>query len=159
MYEESEFYYVNPVDIDEKYIPYYEEAFKVVINMEKVTSQITDKIFNLATFSTYKYIIDLIEKGKVNHIYEYVNMFFMFKEQYEIIEHRYLRRDRFGNIIENPVQLADRVATFIALSEPQDRVTAFDKMSKWYPVFLKKLLNMELVPNTPAMVSAVLHVL
>ena len=154
MYDESEFYYVNPVDIEDKYLPYYEESFKVVINGEKVTSQITEKIYNLPKFNTYLYIKDLIEKGKVNHIYEYINMFFMFKEQYEIIEHRYLRRDRFGNIIENPVQLADRVATFIALSEPQDRVTSFDKMSKWYPVFLKKILNMELVPNTPAMVSA-----
>lgn len=154
MYNEDEFYYQNPTDIEDKYIPYYEECFKVTINALKVTSLITDEIFNLSTFSTYKYIMDLIEKEKVNHIYEYINMFFMFKEQYEIIEHRYLRKDRFGNIIENPVQLADRVATFIALSEPQDRMTAFDKMSKWYPIFLKKLLNMELVPNTPAMVSA-----
>ena len=52
MYNENEFYYVNPVDIEEKYLPYFEECFKVVINGGKVTSQITDKIFNIATFST-----------------------------------------------------------------------------------------------------------
>jgi ribonucleoside-diphosphate reductase alpha chain len=157
MYEDSEFYYLNPIDIENKYIPYYEECFKVVINChnsKKVVSQITGKEYDLPEFNTFSYIDELIEDGKVNHIYEYINMFFMFKEQYEIIEHRYLRKDRFGNIIENPVQLADRVATFVALSEPQDRIGAFDKMGKWYAVFLKKLLNLELVPNTPALVSA-----
>jgi ribonucleoside-diphosphate reductase alpha chain len=154
MYNKSEFFFINPADVEEKYIPYYEECFKVVINDEKVTSKITEKVYNLSKFDTYIYVMDLIKKDKVNHIYEYVNMFFMFKEQYDVIEHRYLMRDRFGNITENTIQMCDRVATFISLAEPQDRMNAFEKMSKWYPVFLKKLLNMEISPNTPTWVSA-----
>lgn len=78
----------------------------------------------------------------------------MFKDQYEIIEHRYLRRNKNGEIIEYPEQMADRVATFIALSEPRDRTNGFDKLNKWYPIFLDMLLNMKVSPNTPTWSSA-----
>jgi ribonucleoside-diphosphate reductase alpha chain len=78
----------------------------------------------------------------------------MFKEQYDVIEHRYLMRDRAGNITETPPQMCDRVATFVSLAEPQDRIHGMEYMSKWYPIFLGKLLNMEISPNTPTWVSA-----
>jgi len=140
LYKREEFYYINPSDLEEKYIPYYEELFKINTDKHQI--------------DTYDWVMALIAEGKVNHIYEYINMFFMFKEQYDIIEHRYLMRDRFGNIIETPVQMCDRVATFISLAEPQDKIRGLEKMSKWYPLFFKKLLIMEISPNTPSWVSA-----
>ena len=141
MYREEDFYWINPQDLEDKYIPYYEELFK------------TEYVEGYA-FNTFEHVMNMIKDGKVNHIYEYINMFFMFKEQYDVIEHRYLMRDRIGNITETPVQMCDRVATFVSLAEPQDRIHGMEYMSKWYPIFLKKLINMEISPNTPTWVSA-----
>jgi len=143
MYSSEEFYWINPSDLESKYVPYFEECFKVSFNETPMEG-----------FVTFDYAMNLIGEGKVNHIYEYINMFFMFREQYDVIEHRYLMRDRAGNITETPVQMADRVATFVAMAEPQDRIHGMEYMSKWYPIFLKKLINMEISPNTPTWVSA-----
>ena len=143
MYSSEEFYWINPSDLESKYVPYFEECFKVSFNETP-----------MEVFVTFDYVMNLIGEGKVNHIYEYINMFFMFREQYDVIEHRYLMRDRAGNITETPVQMADRVATFVAMAEPQDRIHGMEYMSKWYPIFLKKLINMEISPNTPTWVSA-----
>ena len=142
MYNEEDFYYINPDELEPKYLPYYKELFKVELPK------------NYSTVNTYKLVNQYIMDGTANHIYEYINMFFMFKEQYDVIEHRYLMRDRAGNITETPVQMCDRVATFVAMAEPQDRIHGMEYMSKWYPIFLKKLINMEISPNTPTWVSA-----
>ena len=141
MYERDDFYCINSRDLEEKYFPYYEECFKLELPKNH-------------RYDTYALVMEMIEDGRINHIYECINMFFMFKEQYDIIEHRYLMRDRAGNITETPVQMCDRIATFVSLAEPQDRIHGMEYMSKWYPIFLKKLLNMEISPNTPTWVSA-----
>ena len=141
MYKEEDFYWINPQDLEDKYKSYYQDLFKIELEPEH-------------TVDTFSLVMHKIKTGQVNHIYEYINMFFMFKEQYDVIEHRYLMRDRAGNITETPVQMCDRVATFVAMAEPQDRIHGMEYMSKWYPIFLKKLINMEISPNTPTWVSA-----
>ncbi len=156
MYQENEFYYINPSDLDDRYIPIYEDLFNVSFDIakNKVVNNFTGSKYNIDKFNTFKHVKLLIDTGKVNHIYEYINMFFMFREQYDVIEHRYLMRDRFNNIIETPVQMCDRVATFIAMAEPHDKIRGVESVSKWYLVFIKKLINMEISPNTPTWTSA-----
>lgn len=59
-----------------------------------------------------------------------------------VLERRYLLKDDNGDLIETPVQLFERIAKAIAL----------DQESK--DEFLKVLMNLEFLPNTPTLMNA-----
>ncbi|MHA2053375.1 MAG: adenosylcobalamin-dependent ribonucleoside-diphosphate reductase [Candidatus Hodarchaeales archaeon] len=146
MYKKEDFFYTNYKDLDDKYKPYFKQLFGFD------SSDTSEKY--LEKTNTYAIVMTQIEDNNIHHIFQRINMFFMFKDQYEVIEHRYLRRNQNEDIIETPWELADRVATFVALSEPRDRTSGIEKLNKWYPVFLIMLLDMKLSPNTPTWSSA-----
>ena len=144
MYSRDEFFYVNYKDIQAKYRPYFRKLFDAVDYDEK----------QLKDMDTFDLVSKQIDEERVHHIYQKVNAFFMFKDQYDVIEHRYLRRNKIGEVVETPWEMCDRVATFISLAEPKDRSSSMDKLNKWYPIYLSMLLSFKVCPNTPTWASA-----
>lgn len=144
MYNRDNFFYVNYSDLEFKFRPYFRSLFD--------TNDLTED--QLEHTDTYELVMNHINENRIRHIYQHINCFFMFTDQYEVIEHRYLRRDKSGQVIETPWQMADRVATFVALAEPRDRTSGMEKLNKWYPIFLTMLLDMRVSPNTPTWSSA-----
>ena len=63
-----------------------------------------------------------------------------------LLEARYLKRDKDGNLIETPDQLLSRVARAISNIE-KDR-------DHWYEKFLGMMDSLEFLPNTPTLVNA-----
>lgn len=142
LYERDEFYIEDYFDLPDRIKVLFRKFFKLS----------EDDI--IESFDLYEYVMQAIENKKINHIYEFINMFFMFQEQYQVIEERLLLRNKAGEIIEKPYQMADRLANYLATAEPLDSRYGIEKMNKWYSVFLEKLLNFEVSPNTPAWSSA-----
>ncbi len=141
MYNKEDFYYINYGDLNKRYQPYFKQLF----NIEHEITEEQD---------TFDLVMEEIRDNSLHHIFQRLNMFFMFKDQYQIIEHRYLKRDSNNEIIETPWEMCNRVATFIALSEPRDRTSGMEKLNKWYPIFMIMLLDMKISPNTPTWCSA-----
>lgn len=149
MYSREDFYICNFADLLPKFRPHYVDLFKFKDDKQAESADL------------FKHIMKLIDDGAVHNIFDVINAFFMFQDQYDIIEHRYLRRDKQGIIIETPEEMCERVASFVASAEPRDNVdndderkTGWDRMNKWHPTFLRRLLNFEVCPNTPTWSSA-----
>ena len=115
MYKKEDFFYVNYKDLDDKYKPYFRQLFGF-------DSSATSERY-LEKTNTFVVVEQQIKANGIHHIFQRINMFFMFKDQYAVIEHRYLRKNRNGDIVETPWELEDWVATFVALSDPKDQHT------------------------------------
>jgi len=149
MYLRENFYVRNFNDLMPKFRSYYVDFFKFKDEKEAEKSDL------------FKHVMKLIEDSAIHNVFEVINAFFMFQDQYDIIEHRYLRKSKSGVLVETPEEMCERVASFVAGAEPrddtiddEDRKTGWDRMNKWHPIFLRRLLNFELCPNTPTWSSA-----
>jgi ribonucleoside-diphosphate reductase alpha chain len=70
----------------------------------------------------------------------------------KVLEARYLRRDRIGQIVESPEELFDRVARGVAHAEllvGSARQAAF-----WEEEFRRMLFALDFVPNSPTLMNA-----
>ncbi|ELR71116.1 Ribonucleotide reductase of class II (coenzyme B12-dependent) [Fulvivirga imtechensis AK7] len=68
------------------------------------------------------------------------------------MESRYLRRDKYGNLIETPKQLFQRVAHAVAQAELQ---WGTDKdASCWERRFLDVMMDLRFLPNSPTLMNA-----
>lgn len=69
------------------------------------------------------------------------------KNAKEILNDRYLLKDRKGIIIENPRQLFKRVSKFLASAE-------INHKSEWEKRFFNLMNNLDFLPNSPTLMSA-----
>ena len=107
-------------------------------------------------FDLYEANMALLREGIAEHIYELLNMFFMFQEQYDIVAHRYLRRTS-GEVVETPWEMCERVADYVSDAETLEfrktRKETKAKKQKWFRTFYLFLLQMKFMPNTPTLSS------
>lgn len=68
------------------------------------------------------------------------------KEAVQILEQRYLKKDKQGVVIESPDEMLERVATHIASCEKQP--------NKWKEKFLEIMNSLEFLPNSPTLMNA-----
>jgi ribonucleoside-diphosphate reductase alpha chain len=66
----------------------------------------------------------------------------------QVLEKRYLAKDRTGKVIETPEQLFERVARTISGAERDE------SMSEYEEKFYKIMTNLEFLPNTPTLINA-----
>ncbi len=69
-----------------------------------------------------------------------------------VLERRYLKKNRKGNVIETPVQLFRRVAKFIASADKLYGSEAQAEKSE--EKFFQMMTNLEFVPNSPTLMNA-----
>ncbi len=70
----------------------------------------------------------------------------------KVLEKRYLRKDKAGNVIETPEQLFRRVAAAIAAAE-----TIYDAkadVKKWENEFYAAMVSLNFLPNSPTLMNA-----
>src|SRR3989344_5736297 len=65
-----------------------------------------------------------------------------------VLQKRYLRRDKNGNVAENPEQLFRRIARYIASAEKKK------EQLRWEEEFYGILKHLDFLPNTPCLVNA-----
>lgn len=73
------------------------------------------------------------------------------KNAITVLERRYLRRDKDGQLIENPDQMFKRVAKHIASAEERYNVQDIEKAEK---DFYDIMTNLEFLPNSPTLMNA-----
>lgn len=74
------------------------------------------------------------------------------KNAITVLERRYLRRDKEGNLIENPEKMFRRVAKHIASAEA--KYSTKDKIDKIEEDFYNIMTNLEFLPNSPTLMNA-----
>jgi len=69
----------------------------------------------------------------------------------KVLEHRYLRKDASGRVVETPEQLFRRVAAAIALAEER---FAPEERSRWEGRFYEAMAGRWFLPNSPTLMNA-----
>lgn len=69
-------------------------------------------------------------------------------EAIQILESRYLKKDKDGKVVESPDEMLIRVAKHIASAEPED------KREKWQKKFLEIMDSLEFLPNSPTLMNS-----
>ena len=69
-----------------------------------------------------------------------------FSEAIQILEQRYLKKDKTGKVIETSDEMLERVAKHIAQNEKQS--------NKWKDRFLEIMDSLEFLPNSPTLMNA-----
>lgn len=69
-------------------------------------------------------------------------------EAIQILESRYLKKDKDGNVVESPDQMLERVANHIASAEKEE------DRKKWYKRFLDIMDSLEFLPNSPTLMNS-----
>lgn len=67
-----------------------------------------------------------------------------------VLQDRYLKRDKDGNVIEEPEAMFKRVAKDIAKAEE----TFGEDPKTWENIFLKQMLDLKFLPNSPTLLNA-----
>ena len=70
----------------------------------------------------------------------------------QVLERRYLKKDKQGNVIETPEELFRRVAHTIAAAETQ--YGAKTDVKKWEETFYQMMIKLEFLPNSPTLMNA-----
>ncbi|MFA5628734.1 MAG: vitamin B12-dependent ribonucleotide reductase [Dehalococcoidales bacterium] len=70
----------------------------------------------------------------------------------QVLERRYLKKDKQGNLIETPEELFRRVAHTIAAAETEYGTKTAAK--KWEETFYNLMTNLEFLPNSPTLMNA-----
>ncbi len=70
-----------------------------------------------------------------------------------VLNHRYLRKDHHGAVVENPEQLFDRVASVVAAAE-KNFGAADNVVTHWHNVFYNLMASMRFLPNSPTLMNA-----
>ncbi len=65
----------------------------------------------------------------------------------QILQDRYLLRDKYGNVIETPDQMFRRVAKFVATAESKD-------LKIWETRFYELMTRLHFLPNSPTLMNA-----
>jgi ribonucleoside-diphosphate reductase alpha chain len=68
-----------------------------------------------------------------------------------ILKERYLLKDENGNICETPLELFERVASFVSQAE---KIFSSKKENYWRDKFFEKLISLEFLPNSPTLMNA-----
>ncbi len=71
-----------------------------------------------------------------------------------VLEKRYLRKDREGNVIEAPEDMFRRVAKYIASAELLYTPLASTNIKMWEEEFYNMMVNLEFLPNSPTLMNA-----
>jgi ribonucleoside-diphosphate reductase alpha chain len=69
-----------------------------------------------------------------------------------VLEERYLRRDKNGNVNESPLEMFHRVAKHVAVAEKKYGGLAF--FNKWQERFFLAMKNFHFMPNSPVLMNA-----
>ncbi len=69
----------------------------------------------------------------------------------KVLEHRYLRKDASGRVVETPEQLFRRVAAAVALAEER---FAPEERSRWEGRFYEAMAGRWFLPNSPTLMNA-----
>lgn len=70
----------------------------------------------------------------------------------QVLERRYLKKDKQGKVIETPEELFRRVAHTIATAETKYGTKT--DVKKWEETFYHLMLNLEFLPNSPTLMNA-----
>jgi ribonucleoside-diphosphate reductase alpha chain len=70
----------------------------------------------------------------------------------QVLEKRYLKKDKEGKVIETPEEMFRRVAHTIASSEAGYGKKA--DVKKWEEIFYQSMVNLEFLPNSPTLMNA-----
>ncbi len=70
----------------------------------------------------------------------------------QVLERRYLKKDKQGKVIETPEELFRRVAHTIAAAETKYGTKT--DVKKWEETFYHLMLNLEFLPNSPTLMNA-----
>jgi len=97
----------------------------------------------------------VLYRTKEHHREDVLKHYFGKQETYElsanalgVLQKRYLRRDKNGNVAENPEQLFRRIARYIASAEKKK------EQLRWEEEFYGILKHLDFLPNTPCLVNA-----
>lgn len=71
-----------------------------------------------------------------------------------VLEKRYLKKDRDGNVIETPEDMFRRVAKYIASAELLYTPLASINIKVWEEEFYNIMVNLEFLPNSPTLMNA-----
>jgi ribonucleoside-diphosphate reductase alpha chain len=69
---------------------------------------------------------------------------------WEVLRHRYLRKDQDGKIVETPEQMFRRVAHAIAAVEANYK----GNVSEWEEIFFQLMSTLQFLPNSPTLMNA-----
>jgi ribonucleoside-diphosphate reductase alpha chain len=69
---------------------------------------------------------------------------------WEVLRHRYLRKDEHGTMIETPEALFQRVAHAVAAVEANYR----GNVTQWEETFLQLMATRQFLPNSPTLMNA-----
>ncbi len=75
------------------------------------------------------------------------------KNALKVLESRYLRKDDEGKVIEKPLEMFKRVASFIVKAEDKYNVPK-EKKEELESAFLEIMVNLEFLPNSPTFTGA-----
>ncbi len=70
-------------------------------------------------------------------------------EAIQILESRYLRKDKTGKVVETPNQMLERVAQYISSAERTKEL-----QGEWYQKFISIMDTLEFLPNSPTLMNS-----
>ncbi|MGD8501820.1 MAG: ribonucleotide reductase N-terminal alpha domain-containing protein, partial [Phycisphaerales bacterium] len=75
------------------------------------------------------------------------------KNALEVLQSRYLVKDRQGKCIETPAQLFSRVASSIAEAEAKYGASS-SEIKRWHEEYYDLMASLKFLPNSPALMNA-----
>src|SRR3989344_398148 len=75
------------------------------------------------------------------------------KNAIKVLESRYLRKDDNGKVLEKPMEMFKRVASFIIKAEDKSNLSQ-EKKDELERAFLEIMVNLEFLPNSPTFSGA-----
>jgi len=148
------------VEVQEDIFPLIEERIKAleeeVVDIEKIQDIIEESLMDLGYNSVAKaYIIHREKRKRKRELREHLDIVDDLKlglNAAKLLKDRYLMRDTEGNVIETPSELFRRVAKTVAVADLKyDKDADVEEVEE---VFYRAMVNMEFLPNSPALFSA-----